>query len=248
MSGSPIEKAHIIGEIRRTADANGGVALGWRRFEQVTGIRHYDWFGQYWSRWSDAVLEAGCQPNLMVQAYDESFLVERLALLTRRLGRVPTQGDLRFATKNDSAFPSEKVFRRLGLKPQRAARVLAYCQATPGYQDVAALWRQLPTERTPSVSEETDSTSNRVGYVYLLKHGVRPEYKIGRTNNPLRREGELGIQLPEKCEPIHYIKTDDPAGVEAYWHTRFANKRKQGEWFALMPQDLRAFKRWRRIF
>src|SRR5262252_326632 len=71
---------------------------------------------------------------------------------------------------------------------------------------------------------------------------------LARTNNPLRREGEVGIQLPEKFQPVHYIKTDDPAGVENYWHTRFASKRKEGEWFALSAQDVRAFKRWRRIY
>jgi hypothetical protein len=86
-----------------------------------------------------------------------------------------------------------------------------------------------------------------IGYVYLLKHGSRREYKIGRTNNPVRREGEVVIQLPEKLAPIHYIKTDDPAGVEAYWHNRFGGKRKEGEWFALTAEDVRAFKRWKRI-
>jgi len=72
--------------------------------------------------------------------------------------------------------------------------------------------------------------------------------KIGRTKNPLRREGEVGIQLPEKLTPVHHIKTDDPAGIESYWHARFSSKRKEGEWFALTPVDVRAFKRWKRIY
>ena len=81
----------------------------------------------------------------------------------------------------------------------------------------------------------------------MLKHGSRREYKIGRTNNQLRREGEIGIELPEKIEPIHVIETDDPAGIEVYWHRRFADKRLKNEWFALNADDVRAFKRWRRI-
>src|SRR5215212_7828410 len=135
-----MERDHIIGEIRRTADANGGVALGWRRFEGETGIRYYDWYGQYWTRWGDAVREAGFEPNRMSEAYDDGFLIGQLALLTRRLGRVPTQGDLLLATKNDSEFPSEKAFRRLGSKPRRASLLLAYCETNSGYADVAALW------------------------------------------------------------------------------------------------------------
>ena len=56
-----MDKQRIIDEIRRTAKANGGVALGWRRFEEETGIRYYDRYGQYWTRWGDAVREAGFQ-------------------------------------------------------------------------------------------------------------------------------------------------------------------------------------------
>src|SRR5437588_3808060 len=123
-----MDREHIIQEIRRTANANSGVPLGWRRFEEQTGIRYYDWFGQFWTRWGDAVREAGLEPNRMSEAYDDAFLLENLVLLTRSLGHGPTQGDLLFAKKNDGKFPSEKVFRRLGSKQQRASRVVAFCE------------------------------------------------------------------------------------------------------------------------
>jgi|TARA_B100000959_G_C14898535_1_gene589830 hypothetical protein len=57
----------------------------------------------------------------------------------------------------------------------------------------------------------------------------------------------LQLELPEKVKPTHYIETDDPSGIEKYWHNRFANKRKEGEWFSLSNNDVRAFKRWRHI-
>jgi Meiotically up-regulated gene 113 len=243
-----MNKEHIIREIQRAAKANGGVALGWRRFEEQSGIRYYDWFGQFWTRWSDAVREAGFEPNRMTEAFDDEFLLQQLAQLTRRLSRVPTQGDLMLAAKSHHEFPSAKVFRRLGLKPQRVSRIIAFCDANPGHDDVAALWKQVAAAEQPLNEEERDATLPAFGYVYLLRHGRRREYKIGRTNNPVRREGEVGIQLPEKLQPAHYIKTDDPAGVESYWHARFASKRKEGEWFALTAQDVRAFKRWKRIY
>jgi Meiotically up-regulated gene 113 len=241
-----VDREQILSEIRRTAQANAGVPLGWRRFEEATGIRYHDWYGRHWTKWSDAVVQAGYQPNAMTQAYDDSVLLDCLVTLTRQLGRAPTHGDLAFATKNDQSFPSEKTFRRMGGKRDRVARMLQYCAANDTLKDVLALWQAI---RLPEPDREVKSQApENVGYVYLVKHGRRSEYKIGRTNNPLRREGELRVQLPERLEPLHYIETDDPAGVESYWHMRFASKRKEGEWFALTVADVQAFKRWKRIY
>ena len=36
---------------------------------------------------------------------------------------------------------------------------------------------------------------------------------------------QLAIQLPEETKLIHEIKTDDPVGIEEYWHKRFRGRR-----------------------
>ena len=53
---------------------------------------------------------------------------------------------------------------------------------------------------------------------------------------------QIGLKLPEEVKTLHSIVTDDPDGIEAYWHKRFEEKRAEGEWFALTSDDIKAFK------
>lgn len=236
-------KLQILDEIKRTAAANGGVPLGWRKFATETGIRDPDWKGKLWARWSDAVREAGFTPNEMTEAHGESYLLDKYAKLTLDLGRLPAVADTRLAVSNGLEFPDWNTFtRQFGGKPQLVAKLREYCQARPEYAPVVALCASHEP-RGREESDEPKPNDQQFGYVYLLKHGSRREYKIGRTSNAMRREGEIAIELPEKVQPVHVISTDDPAGIEAYWHRRFAEKRKNGEWFELNSADVAAFKR-----
>ncbi len=86
-------------------------------------------------------------------------------------------------------------------------------------------------------------SSPSTGYVYLLRSGGN--YKIGETNNIERRIKEITIALADPVELIHCIRTSDPAGIDAYWHKRFAERCQRREWFKLSPADVREFKRHR---
>jgi hypothetical protein len=142
--------------------------------------------------------------------------------------------------RSDPTFPNDKVFRRFGSKSQLVSRILEYCRDHDGFDDVISLCTDTHISKEPE-RRKTIADTGQIGEGYLLKSGQF--YKIGKTNAIGRRERELAIQLPEKSRTVHVIKTDDPAGIEAYWHTRFAAKRKHGEWFELNSEDLAAFKR-----
>jgi len=239
----PIDKQQTLDEIRRTAAANGGAPLGTQRFLAETGIKQTDWIGRYWARWGDAVREAGLTPNQMNGAYDESFILENYAKLTLELDRLPTKEELRLETRRNADFPSPNVFGKLGNKAEFIQRLAKFCENKFAYKRVSQLCAEYKSTTASCNGAESpaEPTSVEFGYVYLMKSG--PHYKIGHSNSAGRREYELAIQLPEKVTTVHTIRTDDPQGIEAYWHNRFKDKRKNGEWFELTTADVTAFKR-----
>jgi hypothetical protein len=119
-------------------------------------------------------------------------------------------------------------------------KVIKLCEARDGFQDVLALCHEEPSGSVAQPIEERRQ-NDELGFVYLMRLGRY--YKIGRSNSAGRREREFAIQLPEKSKLVHEIRTDDPAGIELYWHRRFADRRKNGEWFELTGVDIAAFRR-----
>jgi hypothetical protein len=232
-------KQHILTEIKRTAV--GKRALGRDRFFQETGIKSADWEGKYWIRWSDAVREAGFAPNEMSAAYDNAYLLDKLVVLIRELRHFPVKAEFQLKTRSDPSFPNQKTFSRFGSKTQIAACVADYSRARTGYDDVIAACDAIRPVNAKEQKLELSGNSETFGFVYLFKSGRH--FKLGRSNSVGRREYELKLQLPEKPVKVHEIRTDDPLGIETYWHNRFAPKRRGGEWFDLTTADVRAFKR-----
>lgn len=168
-------------------------------------------------------------------AHSDDDIMPTLIAFIRELGRMPTWGELRVRERSVAGFPT--IFRH-GKKHELAERLAGYCARVPGHDDIATLCA-LPDAPTSSASAAKAESTD--GYVYVLKSGKH--YKVGRTNALGRREYEIGLQLPEKATTVHTIRTDDPVGIEAYWHKRFADRRRNGEWFELSADDVRAFKR-----
>ena len=104
-------------------------------------------------------------------------------------------------------------------------------------QHVATGFAEQQAEPEPEAEPEEEKV--RIEYVYLMKSGRH--YKIGKTNNLKRREREIRIEMPEKLVVIHHIETDDPFGIESYWHKRFSGQRRNGEWFELSTKDVKVF-------
>jgi hypothetical protein len=236
-----MDKQHIIDEIRRTAAENRGVPLGRRRFATETRIEPANWEGKIWARWGDAVKEAGFAPNQFMEGYGDAELLTILAGFMRELGRYPVANELRMRARSGVAFPNAKTFQRIGPKQEILAKMVALLKSRPEWADVVAMCEPLIKKAVSEEGPPSPGVPVREGYVYLIQSGRR--YKIGATNDFARRSQAIAVQMPDPTDTVHVIRTDDPFGIEAYWHKRFAYKRTNGEWFDLSRDEVAAFRK-----
>lgn len=235
-------KNDILNAIKKTATENNGIALGMDKFFEATGIKRSDWEGKYWIRWADAIKEAGFIPNKFSSpAFDMEWLLEQFAGYVRALNHFPTQPELKIKNHNDKTFPTLTTMKtRLGTKAETLKKLIAFCKTKPEYKDVLEIC-ELESENFIASVTAVKNVEGQLGVVYLMKSGKY--YKIGKATHTGNRHYQLSIQLPEKVSLIHEIQTDDPFGIEKYWHGRFESKRLNGEWFNLNSYDIAAFKR-----
>ena len=155
----------------------------------------------------------------------------------RQLGRFPTNSELLLLRSSDPDIPNPSVVKRhFGGRDDLIAVISKLAAENPNYADIVPL---LPAVRLAPPTRVGPKATG--GHVYLLKSG--DFYKIGRSEELERRVKEITVALPDKVTLIHSILTDDPPGIEGYWHRRFADRRANGEWFKLTASDVAAFRK-----
>lgn len=236
-----VDREAILKAVRLHAAQNGGKPPGRDRFAQDSGITESAWRGRYWVRWGDLVRDAGFEPgkwNGQVATDDE--LLRMLADLALDLGRYPVNAERDIRHREDPSFPMKNTFAsRLGGQGEQARRLIELAVSEPRYAEVYDMVAGMVAD-APAGPVSTQHGSGP-GRVYLLRSGTH--YKIGKTDQPGRRFRDLQTLVPETLVEVHVLETDDPAGIELYWHRRFADKRIRGEWFELTDADVAAFKR-----
>ena len=233
-----IERDDILEEIRRIAKKNGGKPPGVRAFTAGTGISYRQWCGIHWARWSDALADAGFEANEKQSKFDSEDVLKQVALLALEKEAMPTDAEMRMRRRSNPSFPSSKtVENHFGSKAELQFALLVLGKKDNTFD---ALRKIIPE---PAPSKKDPSLGARIsdGWVYMLKSGLN--YKIGRGEQLERRVKQIATAMPDATILTHAIRTDDPAGIEAYWHRRFKHKRLNGEWFKLDPKDVLAFKR-----
>lgn len=199
-------KQEIIEAIRQAAEENDGKPLGERRFEKETGIKPHEW-GKFWARFGDAQKEAGFIPNQRQRAYANEFLIEKMIGVMRKMRKFPTYREIQVEKNNDKDLPDSNAFKRLCTQKQLAERIIKYCNGKGDCYDIIELCRPVLEKNNEENNIIGPDINQELGDVYLFKSGRY--YKIGKTNDTVRRGSELRVQLPEKITLIHSIKTDE---------------------------------------
>ena len=204
------------------AEENGGQPPGQRVFEQETGITR--------GQWRANSVTAELDPERVLDCYEEAC---------RHFQHAPTSAEWQFFVRERPGFVGVHSFRRVFGDAAGVNAALRNRAVERGDAELLALLPEV--EASPLSSSDPSTSKLPEGWVYLLQSG--DFFKIGRSDELEKRVKQISIALPDKVELVHAIRTDDPPGIEAYWHRRFADQRANGEWFKLSPADVRAFKR-----
>src|SRR5258708_12708740 len=117
---SAMDREEILNVIRRTTQANGGVALGHDKLAAL-GITPTVW-GRYWARLSAAQREAGAVPNKPNEPHPDEHAMARFLDLSREPQAIPTSPDRVLTPNSTPMFPRHPTSNRLRPRPPPLGR------------------------------------------------------------------------------------------------------------------------------
>jgi hypothetical protein len=240
-----MSREEVLSEIRTFVAKNGKIP-GERTFATATRIKESAWKGKYWARWTEAVREAGYDPNTLNLKIPDERILERLGGFIAELGHFPVRDEINVQARNEPGFPVWQTIRkRYGGMPQTAQALLDFSRKSGNTTLGKLCQERLEIETlkpTPSANLRRKAPV-RVGFVYLKYSPSLRLYKIGKADDPHKRGVGLSLLLPEDLVAKHEIRTDYPYILEKYWEARFRAKKKQGEWYDLSSEEVEAFKK-----
>jgi Meiotically up-regulated gene 113 len=234
-----MDKLQVIRRLTQLASERGG-HISFRAFVEATGLsdrwlRDQPWF----QGWNALLTEAGLETkSFKVDRTPPTTIAEAVAGLIIRSGKWPTEDELRRERARNSTFPSATLISTMRRSGALARLIVELGALQPAFSAAA----EIAVKHEAPAPDEANLDEKIKGYVYMLRSGR--SYKIGKSIDPSRRFREVRLELPDETSQVHAIATDDPSGIEAYWHQRFASKRvRNTEFFSLTAEDVRAFKR-----
>lgn len=95
----------------------------------------------------------------------------------------------------------------------------------------------VKADLTPDFELDDPKRTSVWGWIYFImaENGL---VKIGRSDNIVKRYGELRSMSPVKLELFHAVTTSNCINAEAWLHAQFAIRRDHGEWFNISAEDL----------
>lgn len=245
-----LTKEEIIEKIQKWANENNGRTPSEKIIKEELEIPRWTWTN-YWTKATDMQRSAELNPQVFDKTkYTKDDLCNKFIEFLREKGHWPSRAELDFKHKQDITFPASGTFyTKLGQinNGELVESISMYIKNKSGYNDILSICNSLLSgleEKEKSVKSVI--TNEKHGFVYMFKTGRY--YKVGCSEDTARRYRELSSQFPDELKHKHKIETDDPLGVESYWHKRFKSKHIKGEIFNLDAADVKAFKRWKRIF
>src|SRR5262249_38427653 len=108
-----------------------------RAFKTATGLTAGSWRGLYWARWSDALAEAGYQPNKFGAKFEIDRVIGSFIEAARHYKRLPTEPELRMFRRLRPDIRHEQTIRSyFGSKEQLLSNLRAWLENNAGYDDI----------------------------------------------------------------------------------------------------------------